>query len=74
MKSLKKKYIRELVQLHKGGNIIDYNDIFSLVDKHASIRIMLTLVTSQCIHLEHMYVKTIFIYGNLNEQIYMEQA
>lgn len=34
---------------------------------------MLALVNIQDLHSEHMYLKTTFLHGDLEEQIYMEQ-
>lgn len=52
---------------------IDYDDNFSLVVKHSSFRALLSLLTTQDMHLEQMNVKTSFLQGNLDEQIYMEE-
>ncbi|CAJ2662759.1 unnamed protein product [Trifolium pratense] len=52
---------------------IDYDEIFSPVVRHTSIRAVLALVASRDMHLEQMDVKTAFLHGNLDEQIYMEQ-
>ena len=41
--------------------------------KHTSIRIVLALVAHYNMALEQMDVKTDFLYGYLEEQIYMEQ-
>ncbi|KAE8678885.1 Serine/threonine-protein kinase Nek5 [Hibiscus syriacus] len=41
--------------------------------KHTSIRAVLALVASWDLHLEHMDVKTTFLHGDLEEQIYMRQ-
>lgn len=40
--------------------------------KMASIRVILGLVTSVNIELEHMDVKTAFLYSDLFEEIYIE--
>ncbi|KAE8721370.1 hypothetical protein F3Y22_tig00016115pilonHSYRG00011 [Hibiscus syriacus] len=40
---------------------------------HTSIRAVLALVASWDLHLEHMDVKTAFLHGDLEEQIYMRQ-
>jgi transposase InsO family protein len=52
---------------------IDYDEIFSPVVRHTSIRAVLALVANRDMHLEQMDVKTTFLHGNLDEQIYMEQ-
>jgi hypothetical protein len=55
---------------HKG---VDYEEIFSPVVKHTSMREVLALVAHYDMALEQMNVKTTFLYGDLEEQIYMEQ-
>jgi len=52
---------------------IDYNDIFSPVVKHSSIRILLAIVVQFDLKLEQMYVKTVFLHGELEKNIYMKQ-
>ncbi|CAM8879912.1 unnamed protein product [Rhodiola kirilowii] len=52
---------------------IDFNEIFSPVVKHRSIRIMLSLVAYFDYELEQLDVKTAFLHGNLDETIYMRQ-
>ncbi|KAH9686815.1 hypothetical protein KPL70_014523 [Citrus sinensis] len=52
---------------------IDFNEIFSPVVKHASIRVILALVAIQDMYLEHMDIKTTFLHGELQEEIVMEQ-
>jgi len=55
----------------KEGN--DYNEIFSPVVKHTSIRMLLTIVTQFDLDLEYMDVKTIILHGELKDKIYMKQ-
>ena len=52
---------------------IDYNEIFSTVVKHCSIRILMAIVNQFNLELEQMDVKTAFLHGDLEETIYMEQ-
>ena len=52
---------------------IDYKEVFSPVVKHSSIRVFLALVASQNLELEQLDVKTAFLHGDLEEQIYMQQ-
>ncbi|KAH9649106.1 hypothetical protein KPL70_025861 [Citrus sinensis] len=52
---------------------IDFTEVFSPVVRHASIRIILSLVVVNNMHLEQMDVKTTFLYGELQEHIVMAQ-
>ena len=52
---------------------IDFNDVFSPVVKHSSIRVLLALVAMHDLELEQLDVKTAFLHGELEEQIYMHQ-
>jgi len=52
---------------------IDYNEVFSLVVKHSSIRILLALVAQFDLELAQLDMKTAFLHGDLEEKIYMSQ-
>ena len=52
---------------------IDYAEIFSPVVKLTSIRILLSIVASENLHLEQMDVKTAFLHGDLDKEINMQQ-
>ena len=52
---------------------IDYNDVFSPIVKHRSIRILLAMVAKFDLKLEQMDVKTTFLYGELEEVIHVRQ-
>lgn len=52
---------------------IDYNEVFAPVVKHVSIRFILSLVVNEDLHLEQLNVKTAFLNGTLEEEVYMEQ-
>lgn len=53
---------------------VDFNEIFSPVIKHTSIRIILSMVAQLDKELDQMNVKTTFLYGELEETIYMRQS
>ena len=52
---------------------VDYHEIFSSVVKLVSIRIVLALVAVLDLELEQLDVKTTFLHGDLDEEIFMEQ-
>lgn len=52
---------------------IDFEEIFAPVVKMPSIRIVLGLAASLDLEVEQMDVKTAFLHGELEEEIYMEQ-
>ena len=52
---------------------IDYEETFSPVVRFASIRLILAIVTHMELKLHQMDVKTAFLNGELDEEIYMEQ-
>lgn len=52
---------------------IDFKEIFSPVVKMPSIRVVLRLAASLNLEIEQLDVKTAFLHGDLEEEIYMEQ-
>ena len=69
----KKRYKDKLVVkglAQKKG--IDFNEIFSPIVKMTSIRTILSLVAIEYFHLEQLDVKTTFLHGDLEEEIYMQ--
>jgi hypothetical protein len=52
---------------------IDFGDIFSLIEKLTSIRVLMSLVASFDLEIEQMDVKTMFLHEELEEEIYMKQ-
>jgi hypothetical protein len=55
---------------HKKG--IYFDEIFSLVVKMTLIRTILSLVEVEYLYLEQLDVKTYFLHGDLEEEIYMQ--
>jgi hypothetical protein len=51
---------------------VDYQKFFSLVVRHTSIRAVLVLVAHYDMALEQIDVKTTFLHGDLEEQIYIK--
>ena len=70
----KKRYKARLVvkgfQQKEG---IDFGEIFSPVVKHSTIRMVLNIVAAENLFLEQLDVKTAFLHGDLDEEIYMKQ-
>jgi len=52
---------------------IDFNEVFSPVVKHSSIRVLLAIVALFDLELKQLDVKTTFLHDDLEEQIYMKQ-
>ncbi|KAG8473296.1 hypothetical protein CXB51_035427 [Gossypium anomalum] len=52
---------------------VDFTDVFSPVVKHSSIRALLGIVAMHDLELEQLDVKTTFLHGELEEDIYMQQ-
>ena len=52
---------------------MDYNEIFSPVVRHTSIRVLLAIVAHQDLEREQLDVKIAFQHGELEEEIYMSQ-
>lgn len=48
--------------------VINFPKVFSFVVRHASIRIILSLVAVNNIHIEHMDVKTAFLHEELQKR------
>ena len=53
---------------------VDFNEVFSPVVKHTSIRVLLAMVAWFNLELEQLDVKIAFLHGELEEQIFMYQS
>lgn len=52
---------------------VDYEEVFSPVVKFSSIRAILSIVATRKMTIRQFDVKTAFLYGDLEEQVYMRQ-
>jgi Reverse transcriptase (RNA-dependent DNA polymerase) len=52
---------------------IDYADTYSPVVKHDSLRTVLSISAAQDLEMLQLDIKTAFLYGDLEEEIYLEQ-
>ena len=52
---------------------VDYTDTFAPVAKMDSIMLVLAFVASKCWEVHHMDVKSSFIHGEIQEEIYMQK-
>ncbi|CAG7784865.1 unnamed protein product, partial [Allacma fusca] len=52
---------------------IDYNETFASTVRYESIRLLLNIAASQRLAIQQFDVKTAFLHGDLDEDIYMEQ-
>ena len=52
---------------------VDYHEIFAPVGKMDSIRLVLAIASSKKWEVHHMDVKSAFLHGDLEEEIYMRQ-
>ena len=51
---------------------VNFGEIFSLVSKLTSIRVLMSLVATFDLEIEKKDMQTIFLYGDLEEEIYMK--
>ena len=52
---------------------MDFDEIFAPVVKMTSIRTVLSIAASMNLEVEQLDVKTTFLHGDLEEEIYMQQ-
>ncbi|KAL2226886.1 UNVERIFIED_CONTAM: Retrovirus-related Pol polyprotein from transposon TNT 1-94 [Sesamum indicum] len=52
---------------------IDFIDVFTPIVKLTTIRLVLSMVAAENLELQQMDVKTVFLHGDLEEEIYMVQ-
>ena len=54
--------------------VVEYTETFVSVAKMDSIRLVLAIVASKCWEVHHMDVKSAFLHGEIQEEIYMQQT
>lgn len=52
---------------------VDFTEVFAPVSRHSTLRMLLSLVAEESMHLHQLDVKTAFLNGKLEESIYMVQ-
>ena len=65
--------VRLVVKCFSQKKGIDFDEKFAQIVKMPSIRVVLGLATSLDPEVEQMDVKTAFLHGDLDKEIYMEQ-
>ena len=65
--------VRLVVKRYAQKECIDFNEIFSPVVLLTTVRVILEMCATLNLHLEQLDVKTTFLHGNLEEEIYMLQ-
>ena len=53
---------------------MDYHETFVLVENMDSIRLVLAIAASKHLEVHHMDVKSVFIHGDMNEEIDIHEA
>ena len=56
------------------GPRLDYNETFDPLSRMDSIRLVLAIAASKRWEVHHMDVKSDFLHGDLEEEIYMKQT
>lgn len=51
---------------------MNFNEVFSLIDKHTFIRVMMFILTRIDLELQQINVKIVFLHGDLEKVIHME--
>lgn len=52
---------------------IDYGETYAPVAKHDTLRVILSIVAAYDLEMIQLDIKTAFLYGELNEEIYLQQ-
>ena len=71
IETFKAKFIAKGLKQREG---IDYFDVYAPVARITSIRILFALASIHNLFVHQMDVKTTFLNGDFNEEVYMEQS
>ena len=71
--SIDKYKARLVIKGYKQTKGLDYFDVYSPMTRINSIRMVLAIVVMRNLEVHQMDVKTTFLNGDLDEEIYMEQ-
>ena len=71
--SIDKYKVRLVIKSYKQKEGLDYFDTHSPVTRISSIRMLIAIATIHNLEIHQMNVKTAFLNGDLDEEIYMEQ-
>ena len=71
--SIDKYKARLVIKGYKQKEGLDYFDTYSPVTRISSIRMLIAIAATQNLEIHQMDVKTTFLNGDLDEEIYMEQ-
>ena len=71
--SIDKYKARLVIKGYKQREGLDYFDTYSLVTRISSIRMLIAITAIHNLEIHQMDVKTAFLNGDLDEEIYMEQ-
>ena len=72
--SIEKYKARLVAKCFKQMNDVDYFDIFAPVTRITSIKVLIALASIHNLVIHQMDVKTTFLNGDLEEEIYMDQV
>ena len=64
---------RLVVKVYKQQYEVDYTEVFSLVARHGTIRLVVALAAQNSWPIFQLDVKSVFLHGYLEEQVFIEQ-